>query len=63
MEQVIKRLRRKEVAEIMGWSTSTLRDKRYAKEFIEPTYEGKIPYWLSTDVEKYIKHFFDNGNT
>ena len=61
MPTPVKRLRRKEVAQVVGWSLSTLRDKLYAGQFIEPTYEGKIPFWLSTDVEQWINEFFKRG--
>lgn len=63
----VSRLRRKDVAKKMGWSLSQLREKRAADEFIPPKYEGKTPYWLSTDVDNYIMSFFDktqnNGET
>lgn len=56
---MIKRLRKKAVQEIMGWSASTLNERVSKGDFIKPIYEGKTPYWLSTDVESVVTKFFE----
>jgi hypothetical protein len=53
-----KRLRKKDVQEIMRWSASTLNERVATGRFIKPTYEGKTPFWLSTDVDQAIDQFF-----
>lgn len=57
-QQKIIRHKRSDVAKRMGWSTSTLRDRLKEDAFIKPTYEGRTPYWLSTDVDVFIQNFF-----
>ena len=42
----------------MGWSKSTLNQRVVDGEFIKPTYEGRTPYWLSSEVENHIEKFF-----
>ena len=56
------RLRKKDVCKIMHWSASTLNLRVSSGSFIKPTYEGKTPYWLSTDVEQVVTEFFGEAD-
>ena len=56
------RLRKKDVCAIMHWSASTLNLRVSSGSFIKPTYEGKTPYWLSTDVEQVVIQFFGEAD-
>jgi len=52
------RLRKKDVMLKMNWSASTLNLRVSTGRFIKPTYEGKTPFWLASDVDQAIDQFF-----
>ena len=54
-----RRIRKCEILEKMGWSASTLNQRVADGEFIKPTYEGIIPYWMEEEVDTYIDKFFN----
>lgn len=54
-----RRLRKHEILDITGWRPSTLNEKVKDGFFPAPVYEGKIPFWDSRVVEKWVNDFFD----
>lgn len=51
---LIKRIRKKEVQEMMGWSKPTLERKVKSGEFIQPFIDSGTPYWFLPQVIEYL---------
>lgn len=54
-----KRIRKKEVQEMMGWSKATLERKVKSGDFLQPVVEAGIPYWFLPQVLEYIANQFN----
>jgi hypothetical protein len=55
----IKRIRKKDVMQMMGWSKATLERKVKAGEFLQPVVEAGIPYWFLPQVIDYLTKQFN----
>lgn len=53
-----RRIRKDEVLHKTGYSAATLNDRVREGRFPHPTYEGHIPYWLESEVDRFIDEFF-----
>lgn len=50
----LKRLRLPQITEKTGWKRSTIYKKIKSGEFPKPKKDGRISYWLSTEIDEWI---------